>query len=409
MIVKDYIKQFEKYGFGMFVHFGLYSIYAKGEWAKKHNLDFDGYEDLKKQFNPEPDWAKRLVDTAKKAGCRYITITTRHHDGFALYDTCGTSDFDAPHSLAGRDLIAEFVDECRKADIVPFFYHTIIDWHEKSYDGDMDAYLKFLRDSIEILCTRYGKIGGFWFDGMWAKPGFDWEEDKLYGVIRKHQPDAMIINNTGLDAQGALGHIELDSVTFERGRPRPINMPGAPKYIASEMCQILNQHWGFTARDFHYNSLTNIIEDLCVCRRYGANFLLNVGPMGNGLVRPLDDAMLRTLGEWVEIHKEALYLPRPSGIEVNREGDRDFILDGEDCKYYFAHDIAMCGSEHVAPGAWKGYSTSFKLDKKIKSVAWIDSGEAVEFEQNGDEVVLKFSPQNYGYDLVVKIAKIICE
>ena len=186
-------------------------------------------------------------------------------------------------------------------------------------------------------------------------------------------------------------------------------MPGAPKYIASEMCQILNQHWGFTARDFHYNSLTNIIEDLCVCRRYGANFLLNVGPMGNGLVRPLDDAMLRTLGEWVEIHKEALYLPRPSGIEVNREGDRDFILDGEDCKYYFAHDIAMCGSEHVAPGAWKGYSTSFKLDKKIKSVAWIDSGEAVEFEQNGDEVVLKFSPQNYGYDLVVKIAKIICE
>ena len=126
MIVKDYIKAFEKHGLGMFVHFGVYSLLGEGEWAR-HNgiLSHDEYDRLYKTFNPAPDWAKKLVDTAKAAGCRYITLTTRHHDGFSLYDTCGLSDYDAPHALAGRDLVREFVDACRAKNIVPFFYHTL--------------------------------------------------------------------------------------------------------------------------------------------------------------------------------------------------------------------------------------------------------------------------------------------
>ena len=224
-------------------------------------------------------------------------MTTRHHDGFSLYDTCGLNEYDAPHSAAGRDLVREFVDACNKYGIVPLFYHTLLDWHEKSYYEDFPKYLKYLRASIEILCKNYGKIGGFWFDGMWDRKNDNWEEDALYSLIRSYQPNAMIINNTGLSALGELGHIELDSVTFERGRPKPINLEGSPKYIASEMCQIFANHWGYAKKDFNFKSLPQIIEDLCVCRRYGANYLLNVGPMGNGQIRPLDKAMLETLGE----------------------------------------------------------------------------------------------------------------
>lgn len=219
MIVKQYIKDFEQLGFGMFIHFGLYSMMERGEWNKlSNNVPDAEYEAYAEKFNPKPDWAIEIAKMAKNAGCKYITLTTRHHDGYSLFDTCGLNDYDAPHSC-GRDLVREFVDACRANDIIPFFYHTLLDWREESYKTNFPEYLKYLRRSVEILCTNYGKIGGLWFDGMWDKPNEDWEEDALYGTIRKHQPEAMIINNTGLSARGALGHIELDSVTFERGKP----------------------------------------------------------------------------------------------------------------------------------------------------------------------------------------------
>lgn len=284
MIVKEYIKEFEKLGLGMFVHFGLYSILGKGEWAKCSLgiPDEEYYEPLPKQFEPKLDWAEELVSVAKQAGCKYITLTTRHHDGFSLYDTCGLNTYDAPHAKCGRDLIREFVDACNEQGIIPFFYHTLMDWHEESYKTDFPAYLKYLRASVEILCKNYGKIGGLWFDGMWDKPDADWEEDALYGTIRKYQPDAMIINNTGLQARGALGHIELDSVTFERGKPQPLNMKDAPKYVASEMCEIFGRHWAYASEDFDYKGPGEMIKELAECRKYGSNILINVGPMADG-------------------------------------------------------------------------------------------------------------------------------
>ena len=298
MIVKQYIKEFEKLGFGMFVHFGLYSILEEGEWAKTFlEIPDEEYEPLTGQFNPKPEWARELAQIAQKAGCKYITLTTRHHDGFSLFDTCGLSDYDAPHAACNRDLVREFVEACREQDIIPFFYHTLMDWHEESYKTDFPSYLKYLRASVEILCKNYGKIGGFWFDGMWDKPGTDWEEDALYAVIRNYQPEAMIINNTGLGARGALGHIELDSVTFERGKPKPLNMEDSPKYVASEMCQIFGDNWGYAREDLNYKAPAQIIRELAECRKYGANMLLNVGPMGDGTVRPIDAAMLGLVGE----------------------------------------------------------------------------------------------------------------
>ena len=409
MIIKDYIKRFEKLGFGMFVHFGLYSVHGMGEWAHSRNISVEDYEKLFYKFNPDRDWAKNLVLAAKGAGCKYITLTTRHHDGFSLYDTCGLNEYDAPHSAAGRDLIREFVDACNEEGIIPFFYHTLLDWHEKSYYENFPEYLKYLRASIEILCKNYGKIGGLWFDGMWDRKNDNWEEDELYSLIRSYQPEAMIINNTGLGALGELGHIELDSVTFERGRPSPINLETSPKYIASEMCQIFANHWGYAERDFNFKSLAEIIEDFCGCRRYGANFLLNVGPMGNGQLRLLDKAMLETLGEWTAIHSEALYLPRPAGITIEGK-EKNFILKSDDAYYFFAYDLGMDGNVNVE--VTKGdpnHNNVFDFDKKIKSIKWLDDGLDVYFTQENGKTNIVTTSQFYGAHMVVKIAKIEVE
>lgn len=406
MIIEQRIKQFEKMSFGMFVHFGLYSVHGKGEWAYNINIKAEEYHKLIDKFNPDANWAEQLVLTAKKAGCKYITLTARHHDGFSLYDTCGLNNYDAPHSAAGRDLVREFVDACNTHSIVPLFYHTLIDWHEPSYNENFPEYLKYLRASVELLCKNYGKIGGIWFDGMWGKSDVDWEEDEMYSLIRRYQPDAMIINNTGLSARGELGHIELDSVTFERGHPCAINLEDSPKYIASEMCQIFANHWGYAKRDFNFKSLSSVIEDFCACRKYGANYLLNVGPMGNGKLRPLDKAMLETLGEWVNIHSEAMYLPRPSNIEIDGK-EKNFILRGDGCYYLFVHGLGMEGSINVELiQNIPDYNNSFEFPHRIKSVKWLDSGENLHFCQDGSHVNVLTIPQLYGEQLVVKIAKI---
>ena len=320
MIVKQYIKDFEKLGFGMFVHYGLYSVLGMGEWAKKHyNIPWEEYLKTLDSFCPNADWAQELVRAAKDAGCKYITLTTRHHDGFSLYDTCGLNDYDAPH-ICGRDLVKEFVDACNANGIIPFFYHTLLDWHEESYQEDFQAYLVYLRKSVEILCRNYGKVGGIWFDGMWDKPEEDWQEDALYGLIRSYQPDAMIINNTGLNHRGELGHIELDSVTFERGRPQPINLSDSPKYIASEMCETFADHWGYAENDFNFKPTAELIQSLAICRRYRSNFLFNVGPKADGSLRTIDKGALEIFGQWTALNEEALREPAPVAIDV--EGSR---------------------------------------------------------------------------------------
>lgn len=408
MIVKQYIKEFEQMGLGMFVHFGLYSVLEKGEWAKAiHQISDEEYEQLAARFCPDPDWAKNLAKTAKNAGCRYITLTTRHHDGFSLYDTNGLNTYDSVHSC-GRDLVSEFTAACRAEGIMPFFYHTLLDWREKSYKTDFKEYLKYLRASVELLCTNYGKIGGIWFDGMWDQPEADWEEDALYGMIRFHQPEAMIINNTGLLARGRLGHIELDSVTFERGKPQPINLEDSPKYVASEMCETLGDHWGYAREDLKFKSPALIIEETADCRRYGANMLLNVGPKGDGSLRAVDAATLEVLGTWMSLSGEAMRRPRPTDIVIEKK-PRDFVLRDGNCYYLFCYDLPMVSDNNVALETSGFYQDRFSFAPQAKRITWLDNGEAVEFEQEDEILTVHTVPFSYGRNLVVRIAKIECE
>lgn len=392
----EYVERFKKLGFGMFVHFGLYSMLEQGEWTKDiHKISDEKYMSLTKKFKIKKTWAKELVSTAKNAGCKYIVLTTRHHDGFSLYDTKGMNDYDAPHSATGRDLVKEYVDECNKQGLIPFFYHTLVDWYNKDYYNDFPKYLEYLRKSVEILCANYGKIGGLWFDGMWDKKTADWQEDLLYATIRKYQPEAMIINNSGLSAQGKLGHKEIDSVTFERGHVALVGSSDRP--VAGEMCEVLNDHWGYTKMDVNYKSVPELIKILIDCRSCGCNFLLNVGPMGNGSIKLLDKCMLSEIGKWIKFNKNFIYNVKHSDITA----ENAIVLDGDDGYCYAVSKVPMQGNVDVA--LFGGSIDEVTFNAKIKSGKWLDDNSKVEISK-GCKYTAK--PFNYGKSMVYRVAKL---
>lgn len=401
------IADFENFGFGMFIHWGIYSQLGQGEWVMNiARIPKEEYMKLADSFNPCKFDAREWVKLAKAAGMKYMTLTTRHHDGFSLYDTCGLCDYDAPHYLNGRDLVREFVDACNEEGIVPFFYHTTLDWYQESFNNDFKAYLQYLRDSVEVLCSNYGKIGGMWFDGNWSKPaGTDWEEDKLYEVIRKHQPDAIIVNNTGLDARGEVGNKQLDSVTFEQGRPTSMDREGHSKYVAAEMCHTMNDHWGFGKCDLHYKSLPELIETLCACRKVGANYLLNVGPDGEGEIVTMQRALLESLGVWVRTCGEAIYRGKPSKIHSCEK--KNFALDADGKSYLFIHDMCVLGDANVTvEGNGLGPKNFDRVKGKVKSVKWTDNGENLEFSQDSEHLTVKVTGYPYGHNFVVRVAEV---
>lgn len=397
----DYIHNFKKLGFGLFVHFGLYSMIGKGEWYLHLNpkASMEKYNQLPSRFNVKKMWARELVKTAKSAGCKYITLTTRHHDGFSLYDTLGLNNFDAPHSASARDLIKEFVSECKKENITPFFYHTLLDWNNPDYRSDFPKYIDYLVKSIEILCKNYGKIGGFWFDGMWDKPNEDWQEDRLYGMIRKYQPEAMIINNTGLNALGQTGHIEIDSVTFERGKP--VYVDTSKKPIAGEMCQVMNDHWGYAKEDCNYKSVSELIRNLIDCRLCGCNFLLNTGLKGNGAVNGTDKCILNEVGKWVKANKEIIYDAVPVCADEIRAKNAD-VLKKDDFYYAIVRDVEMLCDENVAKQSKGNKKIILNTNKKIVDATWLDINEKVELEMPNSFFSCPFS---YGTSLYARVAK----
>lgn len=400
-IPASYISDFEQLGFGMFVHFGLYSQLKKGEWSLASlGLDKKEYAKLQDSFCV-PTMAD-IVNTAKSAGCKYITLTTRHHEGFSLYDTKGLCSYDVMHSPTGKDLIAEFVSLCREADIVPFFYHTTLDWYQESFEGDFDAYLDYLYKSVELLCTNYGPIGGLWFDGNWSRPDANWKEDRLYAMIRSHQPNAMIINNTGIDARGAVGEVEIDAVTFERGMPKPLDRSNHKKYIAGEMCETVSDYWGI-ADDINFKSIKTLICELCHCRKVGANFLLNVGPAGDGTIPLMQKATMECIGRWMQVYGRAIYNGRPF---VSFDNERCFALkdvNDEKIAYLFCMDPGSAG-EDIVTGRKNGWISLGEF--AVESGFWMDDGSAIDLKTENDTTFAFPKGFEYGRSLCVRVAEL---
>lgn len=419
------IAEFEKMGFGMFLHWGIYSQLGEGECIQNsRKIPWTEYRRLAETFTAADFDPEALAALAAEAGMRYITLTTRHHDGFSLYDTCGLNDFDAPHSAAKRDLIAEFVTACRKYDIAPFLYHTTLDWYwrepgaEKSRDQYsfytseisrevFEEYLQYLRDSVEILCRNYGRIGGFWFDGNWCRKGESWQEDELYGMIRKYQPDAIIINNTGLTNRGKVGHPELDSVTYENNSAAPMNREGMEKYLAAEVCKTMNCHWGLGDGDFNFLSPGDVIERLCHSRGCGANFLLNFSPSAQGGIPDYERSVIKIVGRWMQWFGEAVYEPKPD-TSLKCQG-RDFVLRKENELFYFVFDLRIAGLSYVTASLHgPGVRSISGLEEKISSALWMDNGEKLDFIQDTAKGIasINFTGFPYGRHSVVRVAKI---
>lgn len=404
------IARFEKLGLGLFLHYGLYSQLGAGEWVQAmRGIPTEEYAKLAETFTAENFSGRAIGALARRAGMRYACLTTRHHDGFSLYDTRGLDPFDAPHSAAGRDLVADFVEGCRAEDVVPFFYHTTLDWRwqtDSCSDEKFAEYLEYLDRSVEILCANYGEIGGLWFDGNWSRPGADWREDRLYATIRKHQPEAMIVNNTGLAARGEAGHPEIDSVTYEQGLPTAPDRSGQPKYLAGEMCETLNEHWGFGRRDYRFKSPTTIIENLCACRKAGANYLINVGPLADGSIGNYESALLELVGRWVADQGSLIYEGRP--VSAKCDG-RDFLLERDGRYFYFAHGLVQVGNCHVVAGVGgNGPRSVAGFPTKVGSVRWLDDEKEAVFIQSADGKLLTIQCDGYDYgtNQVVRVAEI---
>ena len=404
------IKAYEDMGLGLFIHWGLYSLLDQGEWTEFiHQLPQAQYEQLINDFTAQNFDAKKIAKAAKNMGAKYICLTTKHHEGFFLYDTCGLSDFDAPHSAAKRDLIKEFVDACNSEGIKPFFYMASYDWHHPDYEANFDNFLEYLRKSVEILCTNYGPIGGFWFDGNWNKKQANWKLDELYGTIRKYQPETIIINNTGLKNRGKISDPQIDAVTYERRLPDVVNHGiGGDKYVAGEISLTLNQHWGVASNDFDFKSPKEVIENICHARKVGANILVNIGLCGDGSISDINEAYMKLIGKWIKIYGEAFYFGRPTQIKSS-QNPKDFVLKVDDkTAYFFIHDLKVVGNSNVVLGGENvNPRTFYNLDETVTSLEWLDNEEKLSFVQDKIKGIITFDATGYRYgsDYVVRVAK----
>ncbi len=408
-VPSERVKKFESMGFGMFIHYGLYSQLDGGEWAMHmKNIPPREYAKLKDNFTAEAFDAEKIVLLAKSAGMKYITMGTRHHEGFSLYDTKDLSGYNSVNSPAKRDLVAEFVKACGKHGISPFLYHTTLDWYQEMYKTDFDKYLEYLRRSVELLCTNYGSIGGLWFDGNWDRSDGDWKLDELYGTIRRYQPEAIIVNNTGLEARGRLSHPEIDSVTFEQGRPEPLNREGMEKYVTGEMCQTMNDNWGISMSDLKYKSPAELIENLCACRKAGANYLLNVGPTAGGAILEIQKEIIRILGKWMSINGRAIYEGRPCAVKGRHE---DFALESGDGRIYlFIHKLHVQGHPNVTLGTDIYGTREFcRVNRDVANIRWLDNGEELRYTHDKESGILRLEATGYPYgkNLVVRVAEVL--
>jgi alpha-L-fucosidase len=329
---------------GLFIHWGVYSQLGQGEWVmQQRSIPVETYEWLASTFNPTKFDARAWVALAKAAGARYITITARHHDGFSMFATSATRYNIVDWTPFARDPMKELADECRRQGIRLFFYYSQLDWHHADYwprgqtgraigrpeSGDWRRYLDFMDRQLEELLTRYGPIGGIWFDGMWDKPDADWRLAQTYARIHRLQPAALIIPNhhkaplPGEDVQ-----------TFEQDLPGANTAGFNTTEIGSlplETSLTMNRSWGFNITDTSFKSPRELIGYLVRAAGNDANLLLNIGPRPDGTIQPEAAVRLRALGEWLQTYGAAVYgtrggpiRPRPWGV-TTRRGDSVFV------------------------------------------------------------------------------------
>ncbi|MBD3413962.1 MAG: alpha-L-fucosidase [Candidatus Aminicenantes bacterium] len=313
--------------FGMFIHWGLYAIPA-GEWKGETDhaewilttaqIPVKEYEKFTDQFNPVQFNAEDWVKTAKNAGMKYIVITSKHHDGFCLFDSRLTKYDVIDATPFKRDILKELSDECQKQGIRLCFYHSIMDWHHSDYlprrkwesrsakGADFDRYVRYMKGQVKELLTNYGDIGVMWFDGEWEDT---WNKERgtdLYHYVRTLRPSVIINNRVGKGRQGMSGTYDPESAAGDFGTPEQ-EIPDTGLGYDWETCMTMNDHWGYNKHDDNWKSEKDLIQKLVDIVSKGGNFLLNVGPTAQGLFPESSVQRLEAMGKWMETNAESIY------------------------------------------------------------------------------------------------------
>lgn len=348
-------KQFQDMKFGMFIHWGASSVLGSGEWVMNiRNIHVDEYTHLLQVFNPVDFDAKKWVTTAKNAGMKYITFITRHHDGFSNWDT-QQSDWKITKTHYGKDALRQLADECHKQGIKLFCYYSLLDWYRSDYQwetgktgkgtgrtgkSNWDSYVRFMKAQLTELLTEYGEISGIWFDGHWDQLDNDhdkslsskvnWHYDEIYSLIHKLQPQCMIGNNHHLSPIPG-----EDFQMFEKDLPgnNTTGFGGASiSQLPLETCETMNDAWGYNMTDRKFKSFPNLIHYMVNAAGRNANFLLNVGPMPNGVIQSQFTDTLAKMGKWMEANGNTIYGTRGNIIAPQEWG----VVTAKD-NHYFIH------------------------------------------------------------------------
>jgi len=351
------LKWFHEAKFGMFIHWGLYSVIGRHEWAMElEGIPVPEYETLAKRFKPKPNAARAWAKLAKRAGMKYMVMTTKHHEGFCLFDTQYT-DYCAPKQACGRDLVKEFVQAARGEGLRVGFYYSLMDWHHpdgaKCEDDEAarKRFVKYIHGQVRELCTNYGKLDIMWYDVPWPLDAEGWESKRMNAMVRKLQPHILINNRSKLpeDFGTPEQHIKAEA----GGR-------------AWEACMTMNDSWGFNKGDDAWKTPKQVIRNLIVCARDGGNYLLNIGPKGDGSIPAPSVRILETVGRWVKTYGRTIYGAEP--CRVNRSQVAGFTRKGNTLYIHVHH---WPGKEFAVGG----------LIPKVKSAKLLPSGKAVKFDQ----------------------------
>ena len=299
--------------YGLFIHYGLYSLLGRGEWVmNKEEIPPAEYAKLADQLtasNFDPDWL--VGKAARDWGMRYAVLTTKHHDGFCLYDSSLT-DFSAPKTACGRDLVREFVDACRKHKVRCGLYHSLNDWMTtpnsvdalENPDTAYQPFIDYVHGQIRDLLTQYGPVDTMWYDGWWPFDAEGWQAQKLMDMVRGLVPGILVNGRSGLagDFSTPEGHVSASSGPWEA-------------------CITLNDHWGYHVGEHAWKSTRTVLGMLQQCAVGGGNLLLNVGPRGDGTVPEASLDILDTVGAWLKPNGAAIYDTDAFTMDLNTRGE----------------------------------------------------------------------------------------
>lgn len=344
--------------FGMFIHFGLYSLHARHEWAMENEaIPIGEYQALAPRFNPKPGFARDWARLAKAAGMKYMVMTTKHHEGFCNFDTKLT-DYCATKQGPKRDLVREYVEAARAEGLRVGFYYSLMDWHHP--DGAKCAtdeaarkrFVEYTHGLLRELLTNYGKIDVLWYDVSWPLDAKGWESERMNKMVFELQPDIIVNNRNKLP--GDFSTPEQKIVAETNGR-------------AWESCMTLNDSWGYQRADDDWKSSRTIVRNLITCVRDGGNYLLNIGPKPDGSVPEESVRVLAEVGKWMDVNGATIY--KSDHCQPRRSSYASFTRTGNTL---FMH-------VHF----WPGEDVSISgLKAKVKSAHFLKSKQSVKFTQD---------------------------